>query len=182
MKKRTHAPSFFPAHRVPDIELAIVGKIFLCSILIQPMSYVSWSTGRDALTFCGFCFGSVILGMGLIMYFIIGPIADALFQMVFLAAIIVGAGLIIMGLALYPGTRRRGKIFRKVIEIAAVEKEVTISEIHTRTGIDSETVRQILVHCLVNRSLFGYIEDDLFVRDTSGRPTRYSGQPGLYGG
>jgi len=133
-------------------------------------------------TFLGVCFGSLILRMGLIMYFLIGPIADAMFQMMFLAAIIVGAGLIIMGFASYPGTRRRGKIFRKVIEIAAVEKEVTISEIHTCTGIDSETVRQILVHCLVNRSFFGYIEDNLFVRDTSGRPTRYSGQTGLDGG
>ncbi|MHA2359414.1 MAG: hypothetical protein ACXAB5_04015 [Candidatus Thorarchaeota archaeon] len=118
---------------------------------------------------------------GAMMYFMIGPMVDAIFQMLFLTLLFIGVGLTIMGIALVPASRKRAAILRRVLEIAAVEKEVTISEIHTRTGIDSETVRQILVHRLMNSILFGYIEDDLFVRDTSGRPRLYKGQTGLYG-
>jgi hypothetical protein len=144
------------------------------------MAYM-YNTGRDVLSFLGMCFGPIIAFMGLMLYFLVGSMADIWFQRVFLALILIGFGLLVVGLALYPGTRRRTKLYRRVLEIAAVEKEVTISDLHVRTGIDSELVRQILVHCLMNGMLFGYIDGDLFVRDTSGRPFRFRGGTGLYG-
>lgn len=58
---------------------------------------------------------------------------------------------------------------------------IDISEIHARSGINQETVREILAARLINRILFGFIEEDLFVRDTSTRPPTYPGRMGLYG-
>jgi hypothetical protein len=144
------------------------------------MAYSSWNAGRDALTYCGICIGLMFLFFGVVMWLFVGPLAGPPFELLFLGFSLAGACLFIGGLATLPGTRRRSKIIRRILEIAAVEKEVTISEIHTRTGIDSETVRAVLVHCLMNRILYGYIEDDLFVRDTSGGHFRYTDGSGLF--
>ena len=145
------------------------------------MSLVSWKPGRDALTFCGICFGLVLSIMGLIFYYIIEPMAGSILDFLFLVLSFAGLVFLTLGLATYPGTRRRGRIYRQVLEIAAVEKEVQISEIQYRTGIDAETVRAILVHCLISGILFGHIDDDLFVRDTSGRRSTYVPHNGLGG-
>ena len=145
------------------------------------MAYM-YSTGRDVLTFVGICFGLMLLFMGGIMYILIGPVATGWFQDIFLVVTLIGFGLLALGLGLYPGTRKRSNLRKKVLEIAAVEKEVTISDLHVRTGIDPETVRGILVQCLMSGMLFGYIEGDLFVRDTSARPIYFRGRAGLYGG
>lgn len=142
----------------------------------------AFNTRKDALSFLGICFGSIVMVFGLIFFFGIGPMVGLLVRWVFLALILIGGGFLAIGFALYPGSRRRAKLWRKVLEIAAVEKEVSISDLHVRTGIDSEVVRKILVHCLMNGMLFGYIEGDLFVRDTSARPSRYMRGAGLYGG
>ena len=142
----------------------------------------AFDTGRGALSFLGICFGLMILFFGLMMHILVGPLVDFLFQWIFLAVIFIGLVLVAMGFALYPGSRRRAKLWKTVLEIAAVEKEVTISDLHTRTGIDAEIVRKILVHCLMNGMLFGYIEGDLFVRNTSAGPSRFYRRTGLYGG
>ncbi|MFX1605397.1 MAG: hypothetical protein ACFFDD_05770 [Promethearchaeota archaeon] len=140
-----------------------------------------YSTGRDVLAFVGICVGLMLLIMGVIMYTLIGPLATIWFQNIFLVMTLFGFGLLAVGLGFYPGTRKRARIRKKVLEIAAVEKEVTISDLHVRTGIDPETVREILVRCLMSGMLFGYIEGDLFVRDTSARPFYFRGRAGLYG-
>ena len=143
------------------------------------MAYM-YNTGRDVLSFLGICFGPIISFMGFLFYILVGPIAGIGFQWIFVAMVLIGVGLFVAGLGSLPGTRRRAKLWKTVLEIAAVEKEVTILDISQRTGIDSEMVRKVLVHCLMNYMLFGYIEGDLFVRDTSARPFRYRGPPGLF--
>ncbi len=145
------------------------------------MAYM-YSTGREVLSFTGICLGFMLLFMGLIMYTLIGPVATSLFQNIFLAMVLIGLGFLALGLGLLPDARNRAKLRKRILEIAAVEKEVTISDLHVRTGIDPETVRGILAQCLMNGILFGYIEGDLFVRDTSGRPFYSRGAAGLYGG
>jgi MFS family permease len=143
------------------------------------MAY-TYNTGRDVLALLGVCLGPIMLFMGFLLHILIGPIAGIGFQWTFLAIVLIGVGLFVAGLGLLPGTRRRAKLWKAVLEIAAVEKEVTILDISQRTGIDSEMVRKILVHCLMNHMLFGYIDGDLFVRDTSARPFRYMGPTGLF--
>ncbi|MHA3963352.1 MAG: hypothetical protein AM325_007400 [Candidatus Thorarchaeota archaeon SMTZ1-45] len=143
------------------------------------MTYL-YNTGRDVLSIMGICLGPVILIMGLLMYYLVGYMIGIGFQLIFLAIAFIGFGLFAAGLGLYPSMRKRAKLWKKVLEIAAVEKEVTISDLHIRTGIDSEEVRKILAHCLMNGILFGYIEGDLFVRDTSARPFRYKSPTGLF--
>ncbi len=143
------------------------------------MAYM-YNSGRDVLSLSGICLGPILMIMGLMMYIMIGPLAYIGFQWIFLGILLFGVVLLVVGLGLFPGTRRRAKLWKSVLEIAAVEKEVTILDISQRTGIDSEMVRKILVHCLMNYMLFGYIDGDLFVRDTSARPFRYRGPPGLF--
>ena len=146
------------------------------------MAYSSWNIGKDARTFAGLCIGLIFTIFGGLIWFMWTQVGAPFLQIIFIIFLGVGVVLLIMGLVTLPDTRRRSRLFRQVLEIAAVEKEVTISDIHTRTGIDSETVREILVACLINRILFGYIEGELFVRDTSGRPPAYPGRMGMYGG
>jgi hypothetical protein len=121
------------------------------------------------------------IAFGLFLWFMFMDVGVPLIQTLSLLLFAIGIILFGIGVATYPATRNRSSLMRQVLEIAAVEKQVSISEIHTRTGIDSETVRAILAACLINRILFGYIEDDIFVRDTAGRPPAYPGRMGLYG-
>jgi hypothetical protein len=118
---------------------------------------------------------------GSVMYTVVGLVAGIWFQQVAVVLILSGAVFLVIGLASYPGTRKRVLFRKRILEIAAVEKEVTISDLHVRTGIDSEVVREILVFCLMHGILFGYIEGDLFVRDTSARPVYFRGRTGLIG-
>ncbi|MGD9396818.1 MAG: hypothetical protein PVJ05_10355 [Candidatus Thorarchaeota archaeon] len=142
----------------------------------------SFNTGKDALSFGGICCGSMALVSGLIFYYTMGLMVGTVGQWIFLSLVVIAGLFLLIGLALYPGSRERAKLWKKVLEIAAVEKEVSISDLHMRTGIDAEVVRQILVHCLMRGMLFGYIEGDLFVRDTSARPSPYFRGVGLYRG
>jgi len=66
--------------------------------------------------------------------------------------------------------RRAQKKRQSVLEIVGVQREASISEIRSRTGLDSEEIRAIIVSALLSHQLFGYLEDDIFVRDISGRP------------
>ena len=145
------------------------------------MAYSSWNYGRDARTYCGLCFGPMAIAFGLFLWFMFVITGELIIQFFSLILLVIGSMLVVVGVITWPATRRRSRLMRQVLEIAAVEKEVSISDIHTRTGIDSETVREILAACLINRVLFGYIEGDLFVRDTAGRPPAYSRHMGLDG-
>jgi len=125
-------------------------------------------------------FGLMAIFMGLMLTFII-PHIDSIFEIFSSLTLWGGVLLVFIGIGFIPSARRDAKIARSVIEIAAVRKEVTITEISQETGLDYEYVRKILTQYLVSGYLFGYIEGDLFVRDTAGRP-RYPirGQRGLF--
>ncbi|MHA1575924.1 MAG: hypothetical protein ACTSU3_01045 [Candidatus Thorarchaeota archaeon] len=59
-----------------------------------------------------------------------------------------------------------------VIEIAAMRKKVTITELQRETNLPRETIERILRDALMNQKLTGYLENDKFVRDTSVSPWR----------
>jgi len=59
-----------------------------------------------------------------------------------------------------------------VIEIAALRKKVTITELQRETNLPRETIERILRDALMNQKLTGYLENDKFVRDTSVSPWR----------
>ncbi len=57
-----------------------------------------------------------------------------------------------------------------VIEIAAMRKKVTITELQRETNLPRETIERILRDALLNQWLSGYLEDEEFVRDVSVSP------------
>lgn len=123
----------------------------------------------------------MMLLMSAMFIFLIPPIPDSFFNTFSTVLLYGGAILFIIGLALVPGARKETARTQSILRIAAVRKEVTIHEISQETGLDHEYVRATLERYLMNGFLFGYIEGDLFVRDTAGRPRYRSGQTGLYG-
>ncbi|MHA1864662.1 MAG: hypothetical protein ACTSWA_12900 [Candidatus Thorarchaeota archaeon] len=141
---------------------------------------MSVATGKGVGMCLAFMFGFMALFMGLMFTFIF-PNFDPMFEIISSVTLYGGILLVIVGIALIPGVRRNSAITRSIIEIAAVRKEVTISEISQETGLDREYVREILTKYLMGGVLFGYIEGDLFVRDTAGRPRYGQGQMGLGG-
>jgi len=141
---------------------------------------MSLATGRSVNMCISLMFGFMAIFMGLMFTFIF-PGFDLILQIITSALLYGGILLVILGLALYPGVRRNSEMARSIIEIAAVRKEVSISDISYETGLDKEYVRKILTQYLVGGLLFGYIEGDLFVRDTGGRPRpAFRGQRGLF--
>ena len=108
------------------------------------------------------------------------PMFD-IFSLVTQIMSVMGIIMVAAGLALVPGARAEMSKRKKVIEIVGVRKQVTITELSQETGLDREYIRQLLTKLLVGYAIFGYIEDDLFVRDTSGSPYYRSGQTGMYG-
>ncbi len=57
-----------------------------------------------------------------------------------------------------------------VVEIAAMRKKVTITELQRETNLPRETIERILRDALLNQGLSGYLEDEEFVRDVSVSP------------
>lgn len=133
------------------------------------MSLVS---GRSAGACMLIMIGFMAVVIGLMLVFII-PSFDPIIETITWVSLYGGILLLIIGLAMIPGVRRETIKTKSIIEIAAVRKEVTISEISQETGLDREYVREVLTKYLMSGFLFGYIEDDLFVRDTAGRPRHY---------
>ena len=125
-------------------------------------------------------FGTMALLMGVIFTFVF-PNFDPIFEILSSVLFFGGILLLIIGILLYPSIRRNTAIIRSILEIAAVRKEVTISEISQETGLDREFVRKIITQYLVSGFLFGYLEDDLFVRDTAGSRRFFGGPMGLSG-
>jgi len=133
---------------------------------------MSLVTGRSAGACMLIMFGFMAIVMGL-MFTYIFPAIDPIFETISWVSLYGGILLIIIGLGLVPGVRRETIKTKSIIEIAAVRKEVSISELSQETGLDREYVREVLTKYLMSGFLFGYIEDDLFVRDTAGRPRHY---------
>ncbi|MGY5879805.1 MAG: hypothetical protein RTV31_06120 [Candidatus Thorarchaeota archaeon] len=125
-------------------------------------------------------FGAMMIFMGALFIFIIQS-SDPIFGLISNILLYGGFLLLLVGLLLIPSTQREAKKARSIIEIAAVRKEVSISDISYETGLDSEYIRKVLTQYLMNGFLFGYIEGDIFVRDTAGRPRYPRRQSGLFG-
>ena len=137
-------------------------------------------TGREVGMCLAVMFGIMAIFMG-IMFTFLFPDLNPMFE-VFNSVLLYGGILLLFaGFALVPGQRRKSAMNTSILKIAAVRKEVTISEISQETGLDSECVREVLTQHLMRGFLFGYIEGDLFVRDTGGRPRpSFKGQGGLF--
>lgn len=133
----------------------------------------------------GACFGTFCGGMMLLMgavFMIMMPsISDPFFNTLSSVMLYGGAIFFVIGLVLIPSARKENARIQSILRIAAVRKEVTIQEISQETGLDPEYVRDTLERYLVSGFLFGYIEGDLFVRDTAGRPRYRTGKMGFYG-
>jgi hypothetical protein len=130
----------------------------------------SIDTGSDCAV-CGavmcFIFGGIMLAMFYISpgFTVVTPMFYAGWALIALAVLALIAG--------YRPHKRAAAYHKKrqaVYEIAGVARSVTISGLSERTGIDPEMVHQILTRLILSHSLYGYIEDDVFVRDTSGPP------------
>jgi hypothetical protein len=77
-----------------------------------------------------------------------------------------------IGYILHSRGRRESREVNQILEIVAVERQATFSEISERTGLEPEYIRDIIIKFLRSNSLFGYIEDDTFYRDIADRPSR----------
>jgi hypothetical protein len=140
---------------------------------------MSMGSGREVGMCLSIMFGIMAIVMGLMFTFIFSTL-NQIYQIFSSVLLYSGILLLLVGVALIPGQRRKSAITRSILKIAAVRKEVTISEISQETGLDSEVIREVLTQYLIRGFLFGYIEGDLFVRDTAGRPTYLRGQRGLF--
>lgn len=122
------------------------------------------------------CFGSMILVLGFVFKYII-PFNEPILLIIGDIALFIGVVMIISGIALYPSGRSESKKIRSILEIVAVRKQISISDIRAETGLDTEYIRKVITNMLIAHALYGYLEDDLFVRDTSGGPRYYRGNP-----
>ena len=142
---------------------------------------MSVTSGKGVGACCGTMCGGMMLLMSVMIIFIISPASDSFFNTFSTIMLYGGVIILVIGLALVPSARKETARNQSILRIAAVRKEVTIQEISEETGLDPEYVRAILERYLMNRFLFGYIEGDLFVRDTAGRPPYMRRQSGLFG-
>ncbi len=76
---------------------------------------------------------------------------------------------IIIGIASHPTRKRENMKIQSIIDIVSVRKQASISDIHAETGLDREYIQEVIAKRLISGSLHGYLEDDLFVRDTGAR-------------
>ncbi|MFW9800811.1 MAG: hypothetical protein ACFFD9_10265 [Candidatus Thorarchaeota archaeon] len=84
--------------------------------------------------------------------------------------LIIGSFLLIAGVCLWGMGPRSVREEDNVLEIAAMRKRVTLAELHRETNLPRDTIERILRDALLNQRLFGFLEDDEFVRDTSVSP------------
>ncbi|TFG33535.1 hypothetical protein EU527_07960 [Candidatus Thorarchaeota archaeon] len=133
------------------------------------MAYLS---GRRVASGMLPCFGSVAVVLGLMFGYII-PFDDPVVVLAGNLILLIGIAMIISGLALYPSGRRESRKIRSILEIVAARKQVSISDIRAETGLDTEYIRKVITDMLIAHVLFGYLEDDFFVRDIAGGPRYY---------
>ncbi len=93
---------------------------------------------------------------------------DVLFRSTSLILLVFGSLLFVGGLFLL-GLGSKDKEY-DVVEIAAMRKKVTITELQRETNLPRETIERILRDALLNQWLSGYLEDEEFVRDVSVSP------------
>ena len=96
---------------------------------------MSLATGKSVGTCMAIMFGGMLIVMGLVFTFII-PDFDPIFDIISNIILYGGILLLIIGFAMVPGTKRETNKIRSIIEIAAVRKEVSISDISYETGLD----------------------------------------------
>ncbi len=139
---------------------------------------MSSESDRGGTTCCLFMFGFMAIFVGS-MRFIIPPHIFSDFDTLFLASFYGGILMMVIGSALIPSSNRARKKVRSIYEIAAVRKEVTITELSSETGLDYEFVQKVITELIISHRLHGYLEDGLFVRDTGARRRYSTGQMGL---
>ena len=129
---------------------------------------MSYEKDRGGTTCCSIFVGIMIIFMSAMFYFMtFPPFID--FRDVFLGIIVFGGLIIIYGLTLIPSNNRARARNMSIYKIAAVRKQVSISDICTETGLDYEYVRNYIEESIIYHRLHGYLEDDVFVRDVSHR-------------
>ncbi len=84
--------------------------------------------------------------------------------------LIIGSLLLIAGVCLWGMGPRSVREEDNVLEIAAMRNRVTFAELHRETNLPRDTIERILRDALLNQRLFGYLENDEFVRDISVSP------------
>ena len=95
---------------------------------------------------------------------------DVVFTSTSLILLVTGLFLFVVAVFLSgPGSESVGKEYN-VLEIAAMRKKVTITELQRETNLPRETIERILRDALLNQWLSGYLEDEEFVRDVSVSP------------
>ena len=92
---------------------------------------------------------------------------DALFTSTSLILLVTGSFLLVVGVFLMGPGSKSVREEQNVLEIAAMRKNITISELQRETNLPRETIERILTDALLNQRLSGYIEDEEFVRDVS---------------
>ncbi len=140
---------------------------------------MSYDSGRGIGACFAITFGLLIAFMGLIFTFTLAEISEGLTIISYLL-LVGGLILFLGGLSLVPGARKEYAKRQSILRIAGVRKEVSISDLSYETGLDPEYIREILTSFLISGFLFGYIEGDLFVRDTAGGSRYPRHQSGLF--
>ncbi len=131
---------------------------------------MSADADRWFTTCCPIIFGLITISIGYFLHFIA---YDPISESIFLAVLGGGILMIVIGAALIPSSIRTRRRNRSIYEIVGIRKKVTITEISSETGLDYEFVQKVMTEYLLSGYLYGYLEDDLFVRDIGGR-RRYS--------
>lgn len=142
-----------------------LGQFILIWVCCRCMSS---ETDRGLTTCLLYMFSTPFLIIGTVMY-LVAPGGSAESPL-WLAIAVCGILMILIGSALIPSSRRARRKIKSIFEIAGVRKEVTISEISQETGLDSEYIRKVITDAILYKRLYGSLENDLFVRDTSERP------------
>ncbi len=94
---------------------------------------------------------------------------DIFFTSTSLILLVTGLFLLVVGVFLGLGSESVSKEYT-VVEIAAMRKKVTITELQRETNLPRETIKEILRDALLNQWLSGYLTDEEFVRDVSVSP------------
>ena len=92
---------------------------------------------------------------------------DVLFTSISWILLGTGLFLLVVGAFLMGPGSKSVREEQNVLEIAAMRKNITISELQRETNLPRETIERILTDALLNQRLSGYLEDEEFVRDVS---------------
>ena len=95
---------------------------------------------------------------------------DVLFTSTSLILLVTGGLLLVVGLFLMGPGSKSVREESNVLEIAALRKKITITELQRETNLSRETIERILRDALLNQRLSGYLQDEEFVRDVSVSP------------